>query len=67
MSETGLTCIGQLMKVHGPVVKIACEKFPLLHQALIVNTAGDQYQLEVNRHLNDKHIRAKDDAKPEKF
>lgn len=58
VKETELFHTGRIVEVHGPVVKIACDKLPPLHQALAVITETDRYQLEVYQHLDEKHIRA---------
>ena len=43
--------IGTLIEVHGPVVKIACEILPSMHQALKVYRNEDIYILEVYQHI----------------
>ena len=58
MNESEMLQIGTIAEVHGPVVKIACTKLPPLHQALLVSTVNDHYQLEVYQHLNESEIRA---------
>ncbi len=50
--------IGTLIEVHGPVVKIACEILPSMHQALKVYRNEDIYILEVYQHIDQKHVLA---------
>lgn len=50
--------IGQIIEVHGPVIKIACKKLPPLHQALRTRSDSITYILEVYQHLDERHIRA---------
>lgn len=57
-SETESTVIGHIIEVHGPVVQIACQRLPPLHQALRTTSDGDSYVLEVYQHLDERHVRA---------
>jgi F-type H+-transporting ATPase subunit beta len=50
--------IGQITEVQGPVVVIACQKLPPLHQALRTRSDSDTYYLEVHQHLDEQHVRA---------
>lgn len=50
--------IGHIIKIHGPVVDIACETLPPLHRALIVTIDGKNTLLEVLHHHNSSEIRA---------
>lgn len=50
--------IGHIIEIHGPVVDIACETLPPLHQALIVAIDGKNTILEVLHHHNPSQIRA---------
>lgn len=50
--------IGNIVSVHGPVVRIACKTLPPLHQALETHTEKDRYILEVHQHLDQNHVRA---------
>ena len=50
--------IGNTVGVHGPVVIIACNKLPPLHQALTANINNENYLFEVHQHLDERHVRA---------
>jgi len=50
--------IGTIIEVQGPVVIIACNFLPPMHQALKTEHNNDIYILEVYQHLDHKHIRA---------
>ncbi|GMR21216.1 MAG: F0F1 ATP synthase subunit beta [Gammaproteobacteria bacterium] len=50
--------IGVISEVHGPVVVIACDTLPPLHQALCANLDHETYLFEVHQHLDERHIRA---------
>lgn len=50
--------IGMIASVHGPVVDIACERLPPLHQALCSALDGERYTFEVYQHLDERHVRA---------
>ena len=50
--------IGVITEVHGPVVVIACESLPPLHQALYAHVDDETYMIEVHMHIDKKHIRA---------
>jgi len=50
--------IGHISEVHGPVVVIACDTLPPLHQALYAGLDGETYYFEVHQHLDEHHIRA---------
>lgn len=52
------TPIGTIVAVHGPVVRIACDTLPPIHQALTTYTKNDHYVLEVYQHLDQQHIQA---------
>ena len=55
---TGNTPIGTIAEVHGPVVVIACDRLPPLHQALRTSLDHETYLFEVHQHLDEHHIRA---------
>jgi F-type H+-transporting ATPase subunit beta len=44
--------------VHGPVVIIACDNLPPLHQGLYTSLNSDTYLFEVHQHLDERHLRA---------
>lgn len=50
--------IGTIASVHGPVVDIACEHLPPLHQALCSALNSERYTFEVYQHLDERHVRA---------
>ena len=50
--------IGTVAAVHGPVVDIACDYLPPLHQALLSALDGERYVFEVYQHLDEHHVRA---------
>ena len=50
--------IGSTVGVHGPVVIIACNRPPPLHQALTARINHESYLFEVHQHLDERHIRA---------
>lgn len=50
--------IGIVAAVHGPVVDIACEYLPPLHQALSSWLDSERYIFEAYRHLDERHVRA---------
>lgn len=50
--------IGVVAAVHGPVVDIACDYLPPLHQALSSALDGERYVFEVYQHLDEHHVRA---------
>ncbi len=50
--------IGTIIEVHGPVVKIACQTNPPMHQALKCYRNNDVYILEVYQHIDKQHVLA---------
>ncbi len=52
------TPIGVIAEVHGPVVVIACDTLPPLHQGLYTSLNSDTYLFEVHQHLDEHHLRA---------
>ena len=50
--------IGNTVGVHGPVVIIACNRLPPLHQALTAFINNERYLFEVHQHLDERHVRA---------
>jgi len=50
--------IGTIAEVQGPVVVIACEPLPPLHQALMACLDSETYLFEVHQHLDERHVRA---------
>jgi F-type H+/Na+-transporting ATPase subunit beta len=50
--------IGTVAEVHGPVVDIACEYLPPLHQALFASIDHETYVFEVHQYLDEGHARA---------
>lgn len=50
--------IGSTVGVHGPVVVIACNRLPPLHQALTARIDDESYLFEVHQHLDERHVRA---------
>jgi len=57
-SEQQQPVIGVIAEVHGPVVVIACETLPPLHQALYASLDDESYLFEVHQHLDERHVRA---------
>ena len=49
--------IGIVAAVHGPVVNIACDYLPPLHQALSSSLDNERYIFEVYQHLDERHVR----------
>lgn len=49
---------GVIVEVDGPVVKIACDPLPPVHEALIAKSGNQSYVMEVHRHLDEKHVHA---------
>ena len=50
--------VGVITEVHGPVVVIACNTLPPLHQALRTNLDHETCMFEVHQHLDERHVRA---------
>lgn len=50
--------LGRIAQVQGPVVDIACEQLPPLHQALGCRIDDEHYTFEVYQHLDEQHVRA---------
>ena len=50
--------IGNIAAVHGPVVDIACDHLPLLHQALCFAIDSERYTSEAYQHLDERYVRA---------
>ena len=50
--------VGVITEVHGPVVVIACDTLPPLHQALCANLDHETYVFEVHQHIDARHLRA---------
>jgi F-type H+-transporting ATPase subunit beta len=50
--------IGTIARVRGPVVDIACEALPPLHEALLARYDDELYTFEVHQHLDETHVRA---------
>ena len=57
-NEAGHAPIGEIAEVHGPVVVIACDMLPPLHQALCARLDHDTCLFEVHQHLDTRHVRA---------
>jgi len=57
-SERAREAIGIITEVHGPVVVIACDTLPPLHQALRADLDHEIYLFEVHQHLDERHVRA---------
>jgi F-type H+-transporting ATPase subunit beta len=55
---TGDPPLGTIAEVHGPVVVIACNRLPPLHQALCTSVDHERYLFEVHQHLDPRHLRA---------
>jgi len=58
LETDGAPQIGTVARVRGPVVDIACEILPPLHQALFSRLDGEIYTFEVHQHLDLTHARA---------
>ena len=56
--KAGLTPVGEITQVHGPVVVIACNTLPPLRQALFANLDHEVCLFEVHQHLDEQHVRA---------
>jgi len=54
----GLTPVGEITQVHGPVAVIACDTLPPLRQALCASLDHETYLFEVHQHLDERHVRA---------
>jgi F-type H+/Na+-transporting ATPase subunit beta len=54
----GMTPVGTVVEVHGPVVKIECHRLPPIQQALVTAADNDSLTLEVHQHLDASHVRA---------
>lgn len=50
--------VGRIAQVHGPVVDIACQVLPPLHQALMATLDHQPCIFEVHQHLDEGHARA---------
>lgn len=50
-------CIGRIAEVHGPVVDVACDRLPPLHQALYASIDHEAYLFETLQHLDTNRIR----------
>lgn len=50
--------IGVIEEVHGPVVDIACERLPPLHQAIFAVFDHERFIFEVHLHLDERRVRA---------
>lgn len=57
-ADTQHEYIGSTVGVHGPVVIIACDRLPPLHQALTTHINNESYLFEVHQHLDERHVRA---------
>lgn len=57
-SVEGLSAVGAVIEVHGPVVTVECSTLPPIHRALVTTTKKDSFTLEVYQHLDARHIRA---------
>lgn len=49
--------IGRIAEVHGPVVDVACDRLPPLHQALYASIDHEAYLFETLQHLDTNRIR----------
>ena len=68
MEQTAYSCrraggpaprpIGTIAQVQGPVVDIACESLPAIHNALCAVLDGETYLFEVHQHVDERHVRA---------
>jgi F-type H+-transporting ATPase subunit beta len=56
--ESAIEPIGSIVRVHGPVVDIRCERLPQLNRALYCRVSGDTYRFEVHQHVDARHVRA---------
>jgi F-type H+-transporting ATPase subunit beta len=54
----GLTPVGEITQVHGPVAVIACDTLPPLRQALCASLDHETCLFEVHQHLDERHVRA---------
>jgi F-type H+-transporting ATPase subunit beta len=50
--------IGSIVRIHGPVVDIACRHLPRLNSALVGRVGEDVYRFEVHQHVDAGHVRA---------
>ncbi|MDH3342106.1 MAG: F0F1 ATP synthase subunit beta [Gammaproteobacteria bacterium] len=50
--------VGHTVGIHGPVVIIACDRLPPLHQALTARVNNENCLFEVHQHLDERHVRA---------
>ncbi len=50
--------VGSIVEAQGPVIVIACEKLPPLHQALAAYVNGSECRMEVYQHIDRNHVRA---------
>jgi F-type H+-transporting ATPase subunit beta len=50
--------IGAISAIQGPVVVIACDRLPPLHQALKACIDDETYLFEVHQHLDERRVRA---------
>ncbi|MDX1251552.1 MAG: F0F1 ATP synthase subunit beta [Gammaproteobacteria bacterium] len=50
--------IGAIVAIQGPVVDIACDHLPPLHQALFAANAHEVHIFEVYQHLDERRVRA---------
>jgi F-type H+-transporting ATPase subunit beta len=57
-AEWKQTPVGVITEVHGPVVVIACDTLPPLHQALCASLNHETYLFEVHQHIDERHLRA---------
>jgi F-type H+/Na+-transporting ATPase subunit beta len=57
-TEWKQTPVGVITEVHGPVVVIACDTLPPLHQALCASLNHETYLFEVHQHIDERHLRA---------
>jgi F-type H+-transporting ATPase subunit beta len=58
ISSTLSESIGWVVEVRGPVVDIACERLPPLHQALLADIDHETYTFEVYQHLDERRVRS---------
>jgi F-type H+-transporting ATPase subunit beta len=50
--KTSSDPIGFIEEIHGPVIDVACDRLPPLHQALFCICDRQYYLFEVYRHLD---------------
>lgn len=50
--------VGTIVEIQGPVITIACDRLPPLHQSLWANLESQTYLFEVHQHLDHRHLRA---------